>query len=102
MYTVAIVECVMYTEIYIILVAIWLCSDERRIFMRTLSKVFFVLAFLLSGAMCAVVAYSYCDMTRGIRYAGYSAPAWTAFMAVIPFAIAIAVCIGIARHLKRR
>lgn len=92
----------MYTEIYIILAAIWLCSDERRIFMRTLSKVFYVLAFLLSGVMCAVVAYNYCDMMWGIKYAGYSAPAWTAFMAAIPFAIAIAVCIGIARHLKRK
>lgn len=92
----------MYTEIYIILAAIWLCSDERRIFMRTLSKVFYVLAFLLSGAMCAVVAYNYCDMTWGIKYAGYSAPAWTAFMAAIPFAIAIATCIGIARYLKRK
>lgn len=41
--------------------------------MRTLSKVFYVLAFLLFGAMCAVVAYNYCDMTWGIKYAGYSA-----------------------------
>ena len=103
----------MYTEIYIILAAIWLCSVERRIFMSFtglrpfrpqlhFSKVFYVLAFLLFGAMCAVVAYNYCDMTWGIKYAGYSAPAWTAFMTAIPFAIAIATCIGIALHLKRR
>lgn len=70
--------------------------------MRILSKVFFVLAFLLAGAMCAVVAYNYCDMTWGIKYAGYSAPAWIAFMAAIPFAIAIAVCIGIGCHLKKK
>ena len=103
----------MYTEIYIILAAIWLCSVERRIFMRTLSKVFYVLAFLLFGAMCAVVAYNYCDMTWGIKYAGYSAPAWTAFMTAIHVAIAIETwqdgCLTdefhgtvIGRHLKRR
>lgn len=70
--------------------------------MRTLSKVFYVLAFLLFGAMCAVVAYNYCDMTWGIKYAGYSAPAWTAFMTAIPFAIAIATCIGIALAFKKK
>lgn len=70
--------------------------------MRSLSKVFLMLAVLLSDVMCAVVAYNYCDMMWGIKYAGYSAPAWTTFVVAIPFAIVIAACIVIARHLKRK
>ena len=57
--------------------------------MKILSNVFAVLAVLLSDAMCAVVAYQYCDMVWGIKYACYSAPVWTAFLAAIPFAAAI-------------
>lgn len=60
--------------------------------MKTLSAAFGLLAVLLSDVMCAVVAYSYCDMVWGIRYACYSAPAWTAFLTAIPYAIGIAVC----------
>lgn len=61
------------------------------------------MAFLLFGAMCAVVAYSYCDAGVGPSpvNTGYSAPAWTAFMTAIPFAIAIATCIEDA-GIKRR
>ena len=70
--------------------------------MKTLSSVFWVLAVLLSDVMCAIVAYNYCDMVWGIRYAGYSAPAWTAFMVAIPFAVAIAVCIVLALFFKKK
>ena len=70
--------------------------------MKTLSTVFWILAVLLSDVMCAIVAYNYCDMVWGIRYAGYSAPAWIAFMVAIPFAVAIAVCIVLALFLKRQ
>ena len=70
--------------------------------MKTLSTVFWVLAVLLSDVMCAIVAYNYCDMVWGIRYAGYSAPAWTAFMVAIPFAVAIAVCIVLALFFKKK
>ena len=67
----------------------------------TLSAVFWVLAALLSDVMCAVTAYSYCDMLWGIRYAGYSAPASVAFLTAIPYAVGIAVCVALALFLKR-
>ena len=70
--------------------------------MKTLSTVFRILAVLLSDVMCAVVAYNYCDMVWGIKYAGYSAPASTAFLTAIPFAIAIAVCIVLALFFRKK
>lgn len=70
--------------------------------MKTISNLFLILAVLLSDVMCAVVAYNYCDMMWGIKYAGYSAPVWTAFWVAIPFAIAIVVCVVIAPYFKKR
>ncbi len=64
--------------------------------MKKLSFVFWVLAALLSDAMCAIVAYNYCDLLWGGKYAGYSAPASTAFIYAIPFAISIIICIALA------
>ena len=69
--------------------------------MRILSAVFAILAILLSDVMCAVVAYIYCDMLWGIKYACYSAPANTAFLLVIPYTIGIAVCVALAIVFKR-
>ena len=70
--------------------------------MKTISNLFLILAVLLSDVMCAVVAYNYCDMMWGIKYAGYSAPVSTAFWVAIPFAIAIVVCVVIALYFKKR
>ena len=70
--------------------------------MKTLSAVFFILAVILSDIMCAVVAYNYCNMMWGIKYAGYSAPAETAFLAAVPFAASIAVCVILALYFRRR
>ena len=53
--------------------------------MKKLSFVCFGLAVLLSDVMCWVVGYSYSDMLWGIRYAAYSAPAWTAWLTALPF-----------------
>ena len=64
--------------------------------MKTLSTVFWVLAVLLSDVMCAVVAYTYCDMVWGIKCAGYSAPAGTALLLGIPYAVGIIVCVILA------
>ena len=64
--------------------------------MSKISICFWILAVLLSDIMCAVVAYNYSEMLWGIKYAGYSAPTWTAFLLAIPFAIGIAICIGLA------
>lgn len=70
--------------------------------MKILTKLFGVLAILLSDVMCAVVAYNYCDKLWGIKYAGYSAPVEVAFLSAIPFAIAIAVCVFVSLFLKKR
>ena len=64
--------------------------------MKKLSIVFWVLVALLSDVMCAIVAYNYCDLLWGGKYAGYSAPASTAFIYAIPFAFGIIVCIVLA------
>ena len=69
--------------------------------MKTLSNVFCILAVLLSDVMCAVVAYNYCDLLWGGEYAGYSAPASTAFFLGIPFAAGIAVCAILAVVFKK-
>lgn len=63
---------------------------------KYLSRLFVALAVLLSDVMCAAVAYNYCSMQWGIRYAGYSAPASVAFLLVIPYAVGIAICAVLA------
>lgn len=63
---------------------------------KNLSYVFLVLAVLLSDVMCAVTAYSYCNMQWGIRYLLYSAPASVAFLLLIPYSAAIALCLALA------
>lgn len=70
--------------------------------MKNLSVAFFILAVILSDIMCAVVAYNYCNLTWGIKYAGYSAPAGTAFLTAVPFAAGIAVCVILALCFKKR
>lgn len=70
--------------------------------MKTLSAVFLILAVFLSDVMCAVVAYNYCDMRWGIKYAGYSASAETAFLAAIPYVMGIVVCVILAFYCKRK
>lgn len=70
--------------------------------MKKLSICFKVLAVLLSDVMCAAVAYNYCDMVWEIKYAGYSAPAWVAFLSAFPFAIGIVVCIVLSVIFKRK
>lgn len=70
--------------------------------MKTLFAIFGILAVILSDVMCAVVAYNYCDMVWGIRYAGYSAPASTAFILAIPYGIGIAVCVILALYFKKK
>lgn len=70
--------------------------------MEKLYVCFWVLAALISDIMCAVVAWNYCSMLWGIKYAGYSAPASTAFLLAIPFAVGIAICIALAMFFKRK
>ena len=70
--------------------------------MKKLYIIFGVLAVLLSNIMCAVVAYNYCDLLWGGQYAGYSAPASTAFVYAIPFVIGIIVCVVLAIVFRRK
>ena len=70
--------------------------------MRKISNIFIVLAIILSNVMCAVVAYLYCNLQWGGKYAGYSAPAWLAFYYAIPYGISILICISIAIVLRKR
>lgn len=70
--------------------------------MKSLSAVFWILAVLLSDVMCAVAAYNYCDMLWGIKYAGYSAPARTAFLVAIPYTVGIIVCIVLAIFFNKK
>ena len=65
--------------------------------MKKISWLFIVLAVLLSDTMCAVVAYHYCALQWGGQYAGYSAPAGTAFLYGIPYGIGVVFCIILAR-----
>ena len=64
--------------------------------MKKISDLFIVLAILLSDVMCAVVAYNYCALQWGGQYAGYSAPASTAFLYVIPYGVGVVLCIILA------
>lgn len=69
---------------------------------RMLRNVCAALAALLSHAMCAAVAYEYCALQWGGRYAGWSAPAWCAFLLAIPFGLGIAACALAALWLHRK
>ena len=64
--------------------------------MKKLFYIFTALAILLSDIMCAVVAYIYRDILCLIKHSAYAAPASIAFLYIIPFAIAIAICVVLA------
>ena len=70
--------------------------------MKKLSNLFIVLAIVLSNIMCIVVAYNYRDMLCGIKHAGYSAPASTAFLYAIPFVVGIIVCAILAIRFRKK
>ena len=70
--------------------------------MKILSVIFGALAVLLSDIMCAVIAYNYCDLLWGGRYAGYSAPASTAFVYAIPYAIGITFSVVLAIVFRKK
>ncbi|MBQ9959117.1 MAG: hypothetical protein IJP01_02055 [Oscillospiraceae bacterium] len=59
-------------------------------------------AVLLFGAMCAAVAYSYCELLWCGRYGLCSAPASTAFLLALPFWAGILLCAVPAICLYRR
>lgn len=63
---------------------------------------FILIAVILSNIMSANVAFEYCNMLWGIKYAGYSAPANVAFLIAIPYAIGIMICIAISYILRKK
>ena len=70
--------------------------------MKKMSYLFIALAILLSDIMFAVVAYHYCALQWGGQYAGYSAPAGTAFLYFIPYGIGVVFCIILARFFYKK
>ena len=70
--------------------------------MKKLSVIFGLLAVLLSDVMCAVVAYNYCNLTLGAKYAGFSAPASAAFLLAIPYLAGIIICIILALVFRKK
>ena len=70
--------------------------------MKKISNIYIALAVILSDVMCAVVAYNYCAMQWGEKYAGYSAPASVAFFYAIPYGIGIVVSVIVAMVLRKK
>lgn len=70
--------------------------------MRNLSRLFLVLALILSHTMCAAVASQYTGLLYCGRYGLCSAPASTAFLLFIPFLIGISICLGLSRVFRKR
>ena len=75
---------------------------EGENYMKKFSNWLLALAVVLSDVMCAVVAYNYCEMQWGAKYAMYSAPASVAFLYAIPYGIAITVCVIAAIILRKK
>lgn len=69
--------------------------------MKRVSNLFILLGIILGDVMCAVVAFKYCEMLWGARYAAYSAPTWVAFFYGIPYGIGIVVCLLVAIVLRK-
>ena len=72
------------------------------IIMKKWAVMFYVLALILSHAMCAVIAYNYRAMLCAIEHAGASAPAGIVFLSAIPFCAGILVCLLLGRFFRKR
>ena len=69
---------------------------------KRLTCLFTILALLLSHIMCGVVSYNYGVLRIGGEYAGYSAPASTAFLLCIPYGAGILICAILAVLFDRK
>ncbi|MBE5818605.1 MAG: hypothetical protein E7312_06065 [Clostridiales bacterium] len=70
--------------------------------LKRISNLFFTLSSMLFGAMIASVTHSYFSNLHAIEYHYTSAPAEIAFLLIIPYAVAIALCLGIGYVLRRK
>lgn len=69
---------------------------------QTLSRVFLLLAVLLSDVMCIVVTFNYCTLKCGGLHMGWSAPASVAFVLIPPYAAGIAACLFLALFFRKK
>jgi hypothetical protein len=70
--------------------------------LKIISAVFITAAIILSDIMCANVAFEYCNMLWGIKYAGYSAPVNAAFLIAVPYIVGILICIILSNVFWRK
>ena len=70
--------------------------------LKRISNLFFTLSSMLFGAMIASVTHSYFSNLHAIEYHHTSAPAEIAFLLIIPYAIAIAVCLIIGCFVRKK
>lgn len=70
--------------------------------MKTISRLFLLIAVILSHIMCAVVAYNYCNMEWEIKVGGTSAPVEIAYLYSIPFLIGIVLCLIGVFYFKKK
>ena len=70
--------------------------------MKTISRLFLLIAVVLSHIMCAVVAYNYCNMEWHIEVGGTSAPVEIAYLHAIPFVIGIVLCLIGVFYFKKK
>lgn len=69
---------------------------------RLWSRIFTALALTLSHVMCAAVAYEYCALDWGGRYACCSFPPSAAFLLAVPCGCGILLCALLGRFFRRR
>lgn len=67
-----------------------------------LSRLFLVLALLLSHTMCAAVASEYTGLVYCGRHGLCSAPPSVAFLLAVPFLLGVLICLGLAYAFRRR
>ncbi len=63
---------------------------------KILSRVFWGITLVLSHRLCAMTAYTYCNLLWGGKYGGFSAPPSTAFYLAIPSGLVVALCAVLA------
>ncbi len=70
--------------------------------MKIAARICLCLALVLSHVMCATVAYSFASMLCAVRHHMTSAPASVAFLLLIPFLAAIAICLVLSAIFRKK
>ena len=77
-------------------------GNKTMIKFKVMQVIFIFFAVILSDIMFAHVAFLYSGMLWGIKYAGFSGPAYLVFLFAIPYLIAIAFCLFLAFTLPNK